>query len=625
MPGINKQIFETLFHSATEGIMIVNQDGIIIKANPATYRMFGYTDALDGKHVELLLPEEFRQSHQKYRTQYQKEPVARAMGQERELYGRHQDGNVFPVEVSLSPSVVDGVKVVVAFVIDITERKKREQIELSMGRLFDQSLNEIYLFDSDSLRFVRVNQAAIRNLGYTLDELLKMRPVDIKTEFTEASFKKKLQPLREGVPKIQFETIHRRKDGTEYPIEVHLQMTTLEGKPVFMAIILDISQRKEAEKNLLEYSQKLEATVEERTKELREKQKLYSAIARNFPDGMISVFDRDLRYKFVEGKELYALGITSEMLMGTRYMDRLAPEVAEQTEHELQEVFEGEARSIEIKYKGNDYVLDAVPIPDEDGSIPHILVIEKNITTRKQDEEKVKRALEHERELNELKSRFVSTASHEFRTPLSTILSSVSLLSRYFSEEDQLKREKHMQRIKTSVHNLTGILNDFLSLDKLETGAVEGNPVTFDLKDFIEDVCDQMSPTLKKEQKIQFRHTGKSTVCLDKHILNNILFNLLSNASKYSGPKPIQLSTRVSNGCLLIKVKDSGIGISKEDQKHLFQRFFRSKSAINTPGTGLGLNIVKKYVDLLGGTIDVHSVLGEGSTFTVKIIQPEKS
>jgi signal transduction histidine kinase len=157
----------------------------------------------------------------------------------------------------------------------------------------------------------------------------------------------------------------------------------------------------------------------------------------------------------------------------------------------------------------------------------------------------------------------------------------------------------------------------------LETGAVEGNPVTFDLKEFIEDVCDQMTPTLKKDQNIQFRHQGKANVCLDKNILNNILFNLLSNASKYSGPTPIQLSTRMSNSSLLITVKDLGIGISEEDQKHLFERFFRSKSTINLPGTGLGLNIVKKYVDLLGGQIEVRSVLGEGSTFTVKINQPE--
>lgn len=502
MPPENNQIFKTLFHSATEGIIISDQAGKIINANPAANRMFGY-QSLIGKEIEDLLPEELREVHRKHRSNYHNEPRSMAMGRDKELYGQHQNGSVFPVEVSLSPSTVNGV-------------------------------------------------------------------------------------------------------------------------PVVMAIVLDITQRKVVEQKLMEYSQKLETRVEERTKELRESQKLYSAIARNFPDGMISVFDRDLRYVFVEGKELYALGITSEALMGTRYMDRLAPEVAEQTETELLEVFKGVVRTIEIKYRGNDYVLDAVPIPDETGAIPHILVIEKNITKRKLDEEKVRRALEHERELNELKSRFVSTASHEFRTPLSTILSSVSLLSRYSSDDQKEKRDKHIERIKNSVHNLTGILNDFLSLDKLEAGVVKGNPEEFDIYDFVEGVCDQMVPTLKPTQNINYQHKGKRQVALDRQILNNILFNLLSNASKYSNGNDIDLTTILARPNLTIVVKDRGMGISIEDQKHLFERFFRAKSAINISGTGLGLNIVKKYIDLLGGSIEVDSVLGEGSTFTVKLDQSGK-
>ncbi len=623
-PGNSKQIFETLFQSATEGIIIADGQGTIVNANPSAMKMFGY-HSFDGLSVEQLLPDHLRKTHRQHRSQYQSNPKSRAMGRDLELYGRKKDGNIFPVEVSLSPSKVGGTPVVIAFVIDITERKKREQVELSMGRLFDQSFNEIYIFDSSTLKFIRVNQAALENSGYTMEELREMTPVDIKPEFTRASFEEQIQPLREGTHKIEFETIQKRKDDSTYPVEVHLQLTTYEEKQVFMAIILDITQRKIAEQRALEYSQLLEARVEERTRELRESQKLYSAIARNFPDGMISVFDRDLRYVFVEGKELFALGITSEALVGTLYMDRLAPEVAELTGTKLKEVFKGMSQTIEIKHKGNDYVLDAVPIPDEDGFIPHILVIEKNITQRKKDDEKVRRALEHEKELNELKSRFVSTASHEFRTPLSTILSSVSLLSRYSAEEQKEKREKHIERIKSSVHNLTGILNDFLSLDKLETGALERQPVDFNIEEFINEVCDQMLPTLKKSQTIQYRHSGDQQVSLDKQILNNILFNLLSNASKYSGEKPIELTSCMLNGQLSIIVKDYGMGISDEDQKHLFERFFRSKSTINISGTGLGLNIVKKYIDLLGGEIEVHSVLGEGSTFTVKIDQPQKT
>lgn len=624
MPTENKQIFETLFHSANEAILIVNSGGKIIKANPAAHRIFGYSISMEGMGMELLLPKNLRGQHKKHRESFNKDPKSRAMGRDLDLLGRRDDGSVFPVEVSLSPSQVNNQPVVIAFVIDITERKKREQIELSMGRLFDQSLNELYIFSSGSLKFVRVNQAAIDNLGYSMDELLGMTPLDLKLEYSVKAFEQKLKPLREKTSKIQFETKHRRKDGSTYPIEVHLQLTTFDMKPAFMAIIMDITDRKLAEKKLKAYSQKLEARVQERTKELRESQKLYSAIARNFPEGMISVFDKDLRYVFVEGKELYAQGITSEMLMGTYYLDRLPQEVAEQTKTKLKQVFKGEALSIDIKFRGNDYVLDAVPISGDDNMIHQILVIEKNVTKRKKAEEHVKRALEHEKELSELKSRFVSTASHEFRTPLSTILSSVSLLSRYDSLDEKEKRDKHIQRIKGAVHNLTGILNDFLSLDKLESGMIEGSPTVFDFPKFIQEVCDLLTPTLKKGQYIEFQHRGDQEIFLDRQVLNNILVNLLSNSSKYSGQKPIKLLTALSDGQLSIVVEDQGIGISEDDQKHLFERFFRSKSAINIPGTGLGLNIVKKYLDLMGGTIEVNSELGKGTVFTVRLNQPEK-
>ena len=176
MRADNKQIFETLFRAATEGIIIVDRKGLIIKANPAVHGMFGYQDSLEGTSVDNLLPEGIRKSHAQHRKEYQMDPKHRAMGQDLELYGRKKNGSIFPVEVSLSPSEDEGVPVVIAFIIDITERKKREQVELSMGRLFDQSLNEIYIFECEGLKFIRVNQAAIDNLGYSLRRTDKNDP-----------------------------------------------------------------------------------------------------------------------------------------------------------------------------------------------------------------------------------------------------------------------------------------------------------------------------------------------------------------------------------------------------------------------------------------------------------------
>lgn len=234
-------------------------------------------------------------------------------------------------------------------------------------------------------------------------------------------------------------------------------------------------------------------------------------------------------------------------------------------------------------------------------------------------EKEVRKALQKEKELNELKSRFVTTASHEFRTPLSTVLSSVSLISRYKTIEEDDKRQKHVDRIKSAVENLTVILNDFLSISRIEDGKISNLPVQFDLTGLATEVMEEMHGYLKKNQRFNFHHEGEQTiVTLDKQLMKNILLNLLSNASKYSTEgRVIYLSTAINSAGINMVVKDEGIGIPDEDQVNLFSPFFRAGNVTGIQGTGLGLNIVKRYIELMGGVLEFHSRLGEGSTFTV--------
>jgi PAS domain S-box-containing protein len=237
--------------------------------------------------------------------------------------------------------------------------------------------------------------------------------------------------------------------------------------------------------------------------------------------------------------------------------------------------------------------------------------------------QEVMRALETEKELNELKSRFITTASHEFRTPLATVLSSVSLIGEYTESKDQDKRLKHINRIKSAVHNLTQILNDFLSLSKLEEGIVRNEPEPIDLEEFAKDTIDELKSMLKTNQNIIYSHEGEECAAnLDRQLLKNVMINLLSNAIKYSPEgKDIDLHTSCTDKQVTIIVKDRGIGIPSEEQPLLFERFFRARNAGNVQGTGLGLNIVKKYIELMKGEISFESVLGEGSTFRVAFFQ----
>jgi PAS domain S-box-containing protein len=373
--------FRALFQYATVGIVVASASGRIELANPQAEELFGYDSAeLIGQPLEILIPKELRNRHEGHREKYFERPKARPMGYGMNLFARKKSGEVFPVEISLG----------------------------------------------------------------------------------------------------------------------HYE---LEGEMLAVAFVTDISSRKKAEDDLKKANEELEARVTERTLELTH-------------------------------------------------------------------------------------------------------------------------ALEREKELNDMKSRFVSMASHEFRTPLSAILSSISLLEKYTAPEHEAKREKHFLRVREAVRNLINILDDFLSLDKLERGKTAPEFEEIDLREFTQGVCDSVDGMLKEGQELHYEHAGETKIYSDKRIMQNILLNLLSNAIKYSPEeKTITIRSEIKNAQVRISVSDQGIGIPEEDQKDLFRMFHRARNSANIQGTGLGLNIVKRYVELLRGNISFISELEKGTTFTVEFPQ----
>lgn len=250
------------------------------------------------------------------------------------------------------------------------------------------------------------------------------------------------------------------------------------------------------------------------------------------------------------------------------------------------------------------------------------LILEEAIEELEKTKKELHNALDKEKELNGLKSRFVSMASHEFRTPLTTMMSSLSLVTKYGDQNDKENQVKHVSKIKRAINNLTDILNDFLSVSKLEEGRIENMPEEFNSKIFITDIIADMQTMASSGQSILLKHTGNDMVCLDKKLLKNILFNLISNAIKFSPQGGvIEIATDVTDSTVKISVKDEGIGIPKEDQKHLFERFFRGHNATHIQGTGLGLNIVTRYAELMNGSISFESKENKGTTFTIIIPQ----
>ncbi len=404
---LEKQHMTSLFENATEGIVLADGEGKIVLLNPAAERIFGYSSLeLIGNRVEILVPDSVKGQHYSHRKGYYQHPGNRTMGSGRDLFARRKDGSEFPVEVSLSHYRQKDNMYVIAFIVDITYRKKAEEGMIRQKKQLEKITNDI------------------------------------------------------------------RKLNTE-----------------------------------------LEIKVEERTQILKE-----------------------------------------------------ALTKLEQSQNELRD------------------------------------------------------ALDKERQLNEIKSRFVSMASHEFRTPLSSVLSSASLLAKYTQSEEQEKRNKHINRIKDSVKHLNEILEDFLSLGRLDENKVMVSHSTFDLEELLHETAEELKPVLKKEQKVVIEHSGEKMVHTDKRLVKNILINLSSNAAKFSGEgKPITIQSLVVDHFLTIDVIDKGIGIPEDDQQHLFSSFFRGSNAINIQGTGLGLHIVKRYADLLHGTVHLQSKLDEGTTITIQV------
>lgn len=401
---------------------------------------------------------------------------------------------------------------------------------------------------------------------------------------------------------------------------------------------------------LTAYNEKLEENVVQRTHELRdsvqqlteanlnlekqiqetnaakyevaESKVLLDNVFQNFPGGFVAVVNADIRVEFLAGEDLGALGFNN--LVQTRpNLDAfrgVSNQVKAMVKSYIKRTFAGEHCSFEVDFLDRCYMVNTTPLYNKENSIEQVLLVHNNITLQKAAELEVFNTLQKEKELSELKSRFISMASHEFRTPLSAILSSAILIEKRNEPGYENKRLDYIEKIRSNVRNLVVVLNDFLSLSKLEEGKVVAQASSFDLITFSIAVIEEIEGIKKTGQYITFKHNQVAVnVFLDAKLLRHVLFNLLSNAIKYSEKnKEIILSITTDDTHLFIQVTDHGIGIPKEDQHHMFQRFYRANNTTNIEGTGLGLNIVKQYTELMGGNITFKSGLAKGSTFRIE-------
>jgi PAS domain S-box-containing protein len=367
-----------------------------------------------------------------------------------------------------------------------------------------------------------------------------------------------------------------------------------------------INQREEIERRKL---------AEER---FRSSQEMHEAIARNFPTGWIGLLTEDLVYLFADGKGLARIGMKTADIVGRKFTETVT---GDRIEQHLREAQDGKRSTFEAVINKRTFEINASHFQGKQKE-RWVLIVTHDITTQKETEKRLINALENERELHDLKSRFITMASHEFRTPLATIMSSASLLGNYSGDKYELAKKNHVARIKRSVKLLSEVLDDFLSLGRLEEGKVTPWLKPICISDLLNELVDEAGSLKHDDQKLVAKNFFDDKIISDKSVLKIILHNLLSNAFKYSTPNDVvAIEAHLEDSRCIVSVTDHGMGILPEDQDHVFESFFRGQNATNIQGTGLGLCIARKYAKLLGGDIAFSSIPDKETVFTLSIPQ----
>lgn len=641
-----------MFADATLGILVVNKAGDIVLCNKLAEEQFGYQkEELLGQPIEILVPGGSRRPHTHYRDAYFEHPSPRLMGAGRDLYGKRKDGSVFPIEISLSHVEIDGWEAVIAYISNIRWRKEQEEKlrkEKELTQMYLEMAGSIILVLDREERVTLINREGALILGLREEDIIgknwfehfvpEEHRADVRAVFYQLLDHK-------GNQLEYFENRIKAAQGEQRLISWHNRLLQDDkGEPIgTISSGSDITFTREAELMLQEskarlknYAIELEEEVAARTAEVFESQtklKLSNQVAQigyweislESPQGYSINWSEEFFHIFGQH---YA----EDVLPKDHFLQFIHPEDREVVRTQTKEAMKtGEDKRLEFRittsYGQPKYISSELRgIRNQFGKLTKVFGVIQDVTENKEVEKHLEQNLNKERELGELKSRFVSMASHEFRTPLSAIQSSVDLIKIYQERGQADKLLRHISRIRSSVQNLTNILNDFLSLEKLESGKIIYQPEEIEFVAYLRDVIEEIGLLKKEGQQIDFQHIGDTRAVLDKHLLRNILNNLLSNAIKYSPEgATVTVHTNLSGGQLSLTVKDEGIGIPAADQEHLMTRFFRATNAANIQGTGLGLTIVRRYLDMMKGRIWFESKEGKGTTFFVNIpdVQPQ--
>ncbi len=609
---------------AIDGIIMINPQGLITNWNPAAVKIFGYS-AVDvlGKRIEdLVAPEHYRKAYLKALTCLSSLTEDQPINQIIELVALHKNGHKIDIEFSMSYRLQKGQQYIVAVARDVTKSNKTRLKMTRFSRVLEHSLNEIFLFDAETLLFIHVNNGGQKNLGYSMQEFLTMTPLDLKPDFTLEDFKKLILPLQSATKEqLVFEATHRRKDGSLYPAEVHLQLIP-DQVPVFVSMVIDITERKKAEQQLIKLAQAVEQSPES-----------------------IVITNLDAEIEYANESFVQTSGYTRDEVMGKNPRLLQSGVTSQKVYDDLwATITQGKPWKGQLYNKnklGVDYIefVHITPIHQPDGQFSHYLAIKEDITEKTHIDEELDQYRYHLEELVEkrtlqleeakktaesasmAKSRFLANMSHEIRTPMNAIIGLTHLLQRDKSTQVQTDR---FNNINSAAEHLLSIINNILDISKIEADKLVLEQQDFNLNAVFDHVKSILSPqAIAKGLTIEV-DIDNVPIWLrgDSTRIQQALLNYATNAIKFSEQGTIYLRAlkieQLGDETLLrFEVQDSGIGIKAEKISKLFKPFEQVDTSTTREygGSGLGLVITRHLARLMGGEAGVKSKQNEGSIF----------
>jgi len=616
--------------NSMRGGVLVNYKGENVFANNSLVKMLEYENADDilTKNIEEFVHLDHVDD---FSTRCHLQMHGREFDSKFETRLITKTGGVIFVELNATTTLWKGESACLITLRDITEHKESEDALQKIKYTLDQTLDCVFMFDSESLIFEYVNEGALQQVGYSQDELLCMHPFDIKPEITEAEFIETIAPLKNGEKEtLNFETVHQNKNGENIPVEIFLQHITSQDNPAhFIAIVRDITERKKIEKSLYQSFELNEKIISESPIGMAIYDDLGKCLAANTSIAeMFNIPRMQILFDNLDQIGSWGTNEPLALIKVAKLNNR-----KEQTEIGLN-------NNSENNTSGNKTYLDFRVVPFDMNESQHLLLMVDDITERKLADIEIEQyrsnlvELVEERTLdvisardeaeraNRAKSEFLSNMSHELRTPLNAILGFGQLLKLQVDTLSDEQQDSVSEIIQAGNH-LLYLINEVLDLAKIESGQLKVSIEKVDVDDILQQ-CLSLIENHADERNISLvnslNYKGYN-VQADSSRLKQILLNLLSNAVKYNSESGCIIidSETIDSQRLRISITDSGDGLSEDEIAQLFSSFVRLDATQHVEGTGIGLVITKHLIELMDGEIGVQSTKGKGCTFWIEL------